>query len=231
MTDTLFSAKAPRLWVAGPVDEIIAACATGLPEAIVTNPDVLAAWFKTDGRAPEATAVHLVQETGRPVFLQLLGPDTASFLRQAEAIQKLSPLLIPKLPATAAGLAAAAVLAPTLPVLITAVATLAQATAAAAAGARFLCPYFARLRDVGHDPAALCRDAAALFNRLGCATELVPASIRNADDFALALNSGSTGAIIFTGLFRELMEHPTVSSALAGFQNAWDNIPHSILKS
>lgn len=112
MTDTLFSAKAPRPWGAGPVDEIIAACATGLREAIVTNPHVLAAWFKADGRAPEATAAHLVQETGRPAFLQLLGPDTASFLRQAEAIQALSPLLLPKLPATATGLAATALQPP-----------------------------------------------------------------------------------------------------------------------
>lgn len=231
MADTLFSSKAPRLWVAGPVDEILHACATGLPEAIVTNPDVLAAWFKADGVVPEETAARLARETGRPVFLQLLGPDTASFLRQAEAIQSLDSRLIPKLPANAAGFAAAAALSPALPILITAVATLSQAAAAAAAGARFLCPYFARLRDAGHDPAALCRESAELFKRLGCATELVPASIRTSEDFELALAAGSTGAIVFTGLFRELMEHPTVGSALEGFQTAWDSMPDSILKS
>ena len=224
------SSRAPRLWVAGPVNELPAACATGLVGAIVTNPDVLAAWFKTDGRPPEQTAARLAAETGLPVFLQLFGPDRDGFLKQAEAIQALDSRLIPKLPATAEGLAAASVLSPALPVLITAVATVAQAAAAAAAGARFLCPYFARLRDSGIDPAALCRESSALFARLGSATEIVPASIRNAGDFELALNAGSTGAIVFTGLFRELLEHPTVRQALDGFQPAWNSISSSILK-
>ena len=220
----------PRLWVAGPVDELLDACATGLPEAIVTNPDVLAAWFKADGNLPELTATRLAQKTGLPVFLQLYGPDLDAFLRQAEAIQSLDPRLIPKLPATAAGLAAAARLAPDLPLLITAVATLSQAASAATAGARFLCPYFARLRDSGIDPAALCRESATLFNRLGSPTEIIPASIRSAADFELALNSGSTGAIVFTGLFREMLEHPTLHQALVGFQPAWDSMTNSELR-
>ncbi len=224
------SCRSPRLWVAGPVNELVDACATGLVGAIVTNPDVFAAWVKADARPPEQIAARLADETGLPVFLQLFGPDLDGFMKQAEAIQTLDSRLIPKLPATAAGLSAAARLAPALPVLITAVATVSQAAAASAAGARFLCPYFARLRDCGIDPAALCRESSSLFSRLGSATEIIPASVRTAGDFELALNSGSTGAIIFTGLFRELLDHPTVRQALEGFQPAWDSIPNSILK-
>ena len=224
------SCRSPRLWVAGPVNELVEVCATGLVGAIVTNPDVLAAWVKADGRPPEESAARLAADTGLPVFLQLFGPDLDGFMKQAEAIQALDSRLIPKLPATAAGLAAAARLAPQLPVLVTAVATVSQAAAASAAGARFLCPYFARLRDSGIDPASLCRESSFLFSRLGSATEIVPASIRGAGDFELALKSGSAGAIIFTGLFRELLDHPTVRQALEGCQAAWDSIPQSILK-
>ncbi len=231
ISDLLLPSPVPRLWIAGPADELLAACATGLPQAIVTNPDVVAGWFKADGIVPEQTAVRLVRETGLPLYLQLRGPDRGAFLKQAEAIQLLDPLLIPKLPATADGLAAAAVLAADLPVLITAVASLSQAAAAAAAGARFLCPYYARMRDAGGDPVALCRESSALFARLGCATELVPASIRTVADFESALNAGSTGAIIFTGLFREMLEHPTVRQALDGFEAAWEVLPESMLRS
>lgn len=52
------SCRSPRLWVAGPVNEIADACATGLVGAIVTNPDVLAAWVKADGQPPEQTAAR-----------------------------------------------------------------------------------------------------------------------------------------------------------------------------
>lgn len=224
-------ARVPRLWVAGPVDELREACATGLPEAIVTNPDVLATWFRGNARAPEQTAADLAAETGLPIFVQLSGPDRDAFLRQANAIQKVDSRLIPKLPATAGGFAVAARLSADLPILMAGVATLSQAAAAAAAGARFLCPYFARLREGGIDPAAFCREASALFSRLGCSTELVPASIRTVGDLELALSSGSTGVIVFTGLFRELLEHPTTRQALDGFGPAWDTLPDGILRS
>ncbi|MCW1923400.1 hypothetical protein OKA05_12615 [Luteolibacter arcticus] len=225
MSDLLVTpAVRPRLWVAGPVDEILAAAATGLVEAVVTNPDVLASWREADGVPPERTAARIAGDTGLPVFLQLRGPDRESFLRQAAAIRALDPRLLPKIPATAEGFSAAAALRDA-PVLITAVATLAQAAAAAAAGARFLCPYFARMRDLGMDPARLCFEA----SRLSAAMELVPASLRTVDDFELALRSGSTGGIVFTGLFREMLEHDNVLRAMDGFEPAWTKCSGSIL--
>jgi len=223
--------SAPRLWVAGPVDELIEACATGIPGAIVTNPDVVAGWFRVDGRDPVETAAALVEHTALPLFLQLAGPDRASFLRQAGAITRRDPRLLPKLPATAEGLAAAAVLSARGPLLVTAVSSLAQAAMAAAAGARFLCPYFARLRDAGIDPADLCARGAASFGRLGCPTEFVPASIRSLADFESALAAGATGGIVFTGLFREMLDHPATAAALTGFDAAWKSLPITRLNS
>lgn len=222
---------APRIWVAGPVDELIEACTTGIPGAIVTNPDVVAGWFREDGRDPVETAVELVNRTALPLFLQLAGPDRASFLRQAGAIARRDPRLLPKLPATAEGLAAAADLSTRGPLLITAVSSLAQAAIAATAGARFLCPYFARLRDAGIDPADLCARGAACFERMGCPTEFVPASIRSVDDFQSALAAGATGGIVFTGLFREMLDHPATAAALAGFDVAWKALPPTCLNS
>src|SRR5690606_31140515 len=143
----------------------------------VTNPDVLASWHDAEGVPPEVTAAGIAGDTGLPVFLQLRGPDRETFLRQADAIRALDPLLLPKLPATAAGFSAAAALR-AVPVRMTAVATLAQAATAAVAGARFLCPYFARMRDAGLDPGELCLEASRLFARLHAPAEMVPASLR-----------------------------------------------------
>ncbi len=219
--------KRPRLWIAGPPDEVLKAAATGLPGAIVTNPDVLAGWQRSEGRAPELTAAELAERTGLPVFVQLRGPDRDGFLRQAEAIRVLHPLLLPKLPATTAGFAAASALRDRK-VLVTAVATLSQAVAAAAAGAAFICPYFARLRDAGLDPEELCRSSSDYFKATACSTELVPASLRSVADYELALRSGSSGGIVFTSLFREMLEHPSVESAMEGFEASWKRIDSSI---
>lgn len=223
--------SAPRIWIAGSAAALPPLCATGIPQAIVTNPDVLAGWHRENGRAPEDTAAGLAETTGLPVFLQLRGPDADALIRQARAIRSLHPLLLPKLPATAAGLAACATLAGETTVLVTAVATLAQAAAAAAAGAQFLCPYFARLRDHGGDPAALCAASASCFARTGCTTELVPASLRNRADFESALSHGATGGILFTQLFEEILEHESCGAAMESFTPAWNSLPPGILLS
>ena len=219
-----FPPTAPRLWIAGPAADLIDAAATGLPGAIVTNPDVLAAWHEADGVSPEITAMKLADRTGLPVFLQLRGPSRDDFMRQAEAVHRLHPMFLPKLPATLDGFAATAALRGSQ-VLVTAVATLPQAAAAAAAGAGFICPYFARLRDEGLDPAQLCSQATALYQHTGGPTEVIPASPRTSGDFEAALRSGATGGIVFTSLFRDLLEHPGVARALEGFERSWAKCP------
>lgn len=224
-------ASKPRIWIAGSAAALPPLCRTGIPEAIVTNPDVLAGWHRENGRAPEITAAELADATGLPVFLQLRGPDTNALLRQAGAIRSLHPLLLPKLPATAAGLAACATLAKETTVLVTAVATLAQAAAAAAAGAQFLCPYFARLRDHGGDPAELCAATASLFTQTRTTTELIPASLRNRADFETALRHGASGGILFTQLFEEILEHESCVAAMDSFTPAWNTLPPGILQS
>lgn len=216
--------NAPRFWIAGPAADLIDTAATGLAGAIVTNPDVLAAWHEADRVSPEITAMKLADLTGLPVFLQLRGPSRDDFLRQADAVRRLHPMFLPKLPATRDGFAATAALRGT-PVLVTAVATISQAAAASAAGAGFICPYFARLRDEGLDPGKLCSDAATLYQRTGSRTEVVPASLRTTGDFEAALHSGATGGIVFTSLFRELLEHPGVARALEGFERSWAKCP------
>jgi transaldolase len=214
----------PRLWVAGPVDELLIAAKSGLADALVTNPKVLADWSAAGSQPVEMLAAELAESTGLPVYLHLRGPDEAAFLRQAEKLRTTHPLLLPKLPADAAGLAATCRLAADFPVLVTGVATLAQVFAAHAAGARFVCPYFARLRDTGVNVVELLEQSARLAARFARPFEIVPASVRDGQDVKLALSAGATGVIIFTGLFGELLRHETTEQALAGFEKDWTTV-------
>ena len=215
----------PRLWVAGPVKELRAAAATGLVNALVTNPTVLADWCATDPRPAEVIAAELAEATCLPVYIQLRGPDCASLVRQATQLSQVHPLLLPKLPATGEGFAACRQLPHQAPALITGIASLTQVFAARAAGARFICPYLARLRDAGVAIAELFDDAASLGSRFVHPMELVPASVRTVEDVDFALQHGATGVIVFTGLFRELLNHPLTEQALEAFeQKDWDRI-------
>lgn len=222
--NTFTETARPRLWVAGPIDELLVAAQSGLVDALVTNPKVLADWSAAGSQPVELLAAELADATGLPVYLQLRGPDEAGFLRQAEKLRTTHPLLLPKLPADAPGLAATRRLAAEFPVLVTGVATLAQVFAAHAAGARFICPYFARLRDAGVNMVELLEQSARLAARYALPMEIVPASVRDGQDVRLALQAGATGVIVFTGLFRALLRHESTEQALAEFEKDWASV-------
>ncbi len=108
--------------------------------------------------------------------------------------------------------------------LITGLASLAQVFAAHAAGARFICPYLARLRDGGTDIATFFEQTVRLGARFPQPMELVPASVRTVEDVELALQHGATGVIVFTALFHALLRTTATEQALAGFERDWAKI-------
>lgn len=211
-----------KLWIAGTVAQVKAVAATGLASAIVTNPTVVAQWTSAAQRPIEDLAAELVAATGLPLYVQLHGPSTAAFLAEAAALQRLSPLIRPKLPSTTEGLAACRTLAAqNIPVLVTTVCSVNQAYLAAVAGAASICPYFARLGESGRDPAEFIATVARLYARHGLPTEILPASIRTLEQAEAALVAGASGLIIFEDLFRHLCDHPVTASSLAGFDADW----------
>lgn len=220
-----------KLWIAGTVDQVEAAAATGLASAIVTNPTVVAQWTTAARRPLEDIAAELVAATGLPLYIQLHGPSPEAFLAEAEALRRLSPLLLPKLPSTTEGLVACRALAAQgIPVLVTTVCSVNQAYLAAIAGAASICPYFARLGESGRDPAQFIATVAALYARHSLKTEILPASIRTLEQAEAALVAGASGLIIFDELFRRLCDHEVTASSLAGFETDWAKTDYRFAK-
>ena len=211
-----------KLWIAGSVAQVKAAAYTGLASAIVTNPTVVAQWTTAERRPFEDIAAELVAETRLPLYIQLHGPSPEAFLAEAEALRRLSPLILPKLPSTTEGLVACRALASRdIPVLVTTVCSVNQAYLAAVAGAASICPYFARLGESGRDPAAFIATVAALYARHSLKTEILPASIRTPEQAEAALVAGASGLIVFDDLFRRLCDHEVTASSLEGFERDW----------
>jgi len=213
-----------NIWIAGSPKEVMEAAQTGLVSAVVTNPTVVADWTK-DGQPLEAVATSVIQTTGLPLYIQLCGPNRDQFLREADYLKNVSQLIIPKIPATLDGLAAARILENKgVKTLITTVCSLNQAYVAAVAGVVAICPYYSRLRDHSEDAARLIRDVADMYRREGVSTRIQPASVRSVEDVAQCILNGADGVIVFYDVFRQLTAHPVSDKSLANFENDWRRI-------
>ena len=209
------------IWIAGTLDQVLTVGKTGLVSAIVTNPTVMADWTK-DGQTLESVATDVVRQTHLPLYIQLHGPTRQHFLRETEYLKRISDLIIPKLPSTLEGLAAAAELeANGTETLITTVCSVNQAYASVAAQATTICPYFSRLRDQGEDAIQFIRNISTLYRRWGVKTRIRPASIRSVQDVQECLLAGVDGVIIFYDVFQQLTLHPVTEHSLQAFEYDW----------
>lgn len=215
------------IWIAGSVEEVIAASKTGLVSAIVTNPTVIAGWTN-GGQTLESVAADVISATQLPLYIQLHGPTHQNFLRETTYLKQISDRIIPKLPATREGLAAAAELeANNTETLITTVCSVNQAYASAAAQATTICPYFSRVRDAGEDAIQLIRNTATLYRHWGVKTRIRPASVRSVQDVQDCLLAGADGVIIFHDLFQQLFLHPVTEQSLQAFEADWQQTTRS----
>lgn len=213
-----------NIWIAGSPQEVTKAAKTGLVSAVVTNPTVITEWTK-GGQSLETVAASVIEATGLPLYIQLQGPSRDQFLREADYLKSVSKLIIPKIPATLEGLAAAKVLeSKGTETLITTVCSLNQAYVAAVAGVTAICPYYSRLRDHGEDAAQFIRDVADMYHREGISTRIRPASVRSVEDVAQCLLNGADGVIVFYEVFQQLTAHPVSDMSLVNFENDWQRI-------
>ena len=215
-----------NIWISGNIDEVKQAAKTKLVNAIVTNPNVIADWTK-DNRSLEEVSKEVIDATKLPLYIQLYGPSTSAFLKEAEHLKKISDLIYPKLPSTIQGLSAAKELeANGCETLITTVVSINQAYACAAAGATTICPYLNRLQDSGEDAMGFIRNVANIYKSEQVNTKIIPASVRTTADIENALINGSNGVIIFYPLFVKMFEHKVTEDSLSAFENDWKKTPY-----
>lgn len=215
-----------NIWISGTIDEVVQAAKTKLISAVVTNPTVIADWTK-DNRSLEEVSKEVVEKTKLPLYIQLYGPTTTAFLKEAEYLKKISDLIYPKLPSTLAGISAAKELeANGFETLITTVVSINQAYACAAAEVTTICPYLNRLQDSGEDALKFISHVANIYRNEKVNTKIIPASVRTTTDIENALVNGCSGVIIFYPLFVNMFEHQVTASSLEAFEHDWKKVPY-----
>jgi len=210
---------APRLYVdSADVDRVSRLLAAGVVHGVTTNPTILERGGRTAGEIPELYA-RWESEGAAEIFFQTWGGDTASFLRNAERIRELGPRVAVKVPATAAGFAAAsALVADGATVLVTAVYSVAQALACASIGAQYIAPYLGRMRDAGIDGDTVIARMQEVCE--GSGSNVLAASLRTADDIVELRLAGVPYFTAAPDVIEQALFHEVSDSSAAEFDAA-----------
>lgn len=210
---------APRLYVdSADVDRVSRLLAAGVVHGVTTNPTILERGGRTAAEIPELYA-RWESEGAREIFFQTWGGDTDSFLRNADGIRALGDRVAVKVPATAAGFAAASALVRDgATVLVTAVYSVAQALACASIGAQYIAPYLGRMRDAGIDGDAVIARMQEVC--AGSDSNVLAASLRSADDITGLRLAGVPYFTAAPDVLDQVLFHEVSDSSAAEFDAA-----------
>lgn len=213
------TAIAPRLYVdSADVDRVSRLLTAGVVHGVTTNPTILERGGRTAAEIPDLYA-RWEGQGAEEIFFQTWGGDTASFLRNAETIRGLGERVAVKVPATAAGFAAASALVRDgATVLVTAVYSVAQALACASIGAQYIAPYLGRMRDAGLDGDAVIARMQEVC--AGSGSNVLAASLRSADDIVGLRLAGVPYFTAAPDVIEQTLFHDVSDSSAAEFDAA-----------
>jgi transaldolase len=217
-----------ELWIEGSPDEVVEVANSGLAAAIATNPSIMESWTAA-GRTLEYLVAYVCERVNVPVFVQLHGPTFEDYLREMQALRRISDKIHPKLVSTHAGIAATRRFAQDgLKPLVTTIATLNQAFLSASSGAAYVAPYVGRIEDAGVDPYQLIADIATMYARHGAATQIAAASIRSPEQTEAVLRAGAPIAVMQYSVFQKLLQSEMSQNWIDRFEANWQKIPHQL---
>lgn len=195
---------------------------TGLFHGVTTNPLLLQrAGVACSTAALRGLAACAAEAGAQEIHLQAWGGAAAELAdRGAELARAAAPVVV-KLPATAAGIAAASKLQMAgISITLTAVFTPAQALAASLLGAEYAAPYFGRIADSGEDAVATVLAMHRVLATGGGRTRLLVASVRSPEDLGPLAAAGLDTFTIGEAVADSLLVDPRTETAVAAFEQA-----------
>lgn len=199
----------------------------GFLDGVTTNPSLIA----KSGRKVFEVLEEICAIAPVPVSAEVVATDAAGMLKEAARLRAIAPNIVIKAPLTWEGLRATRTLADQgVPVNVTLCFSAAQALLAAKAGAAYISPFVGRLDDIGEDGMQLIRDIREIYdNYPWLETEILAASIRNADHVKEAALAGADVSTVPPGVMNELAKHPLTDKGLDAFMKDWAGTGQSLV--
>ena len=203
------------------IQTIEQALSTGYVYGVTTNPTLLQ---RATVRVPQvpSLAKQIIELGAHELHLQVYADDSNGMLRDATSLVEIDPKrVVIKIPATQAGMSAAAQLAARgVRITLTAVYTVAQTVLAMSVGAQYIAVYLGRMRDDGLDALALVGQMQRTLNAQHASMQILAASIRTRAEVEALAELGIAAATLPLAVVQQLPESPGTTAAAAAFAAA-----------
>ena len=202
------------------LEEIQEASSWGIIDGVTTNPSLVAREKDVDFFGLLKSITHVVPG---PVSGEVIGLQADQMIKEGEALAKIAPNMVIKIPMTIEGLKAVSALSKkNIPTNVTLIFSVPQALLAAKSGATYVSPFIGRLDDIGENGIQLVRDIAEMFKIHNISTEIIAASVRNAEHVTKAALAGAHIATLPFPLLQELTKHNLTDTGIEKFLADWE---------
>lgn len=202
------------------VDEIRTYAAWGVVDGVTTNPSLIA----KSGRVFEEVIEEICGIVDGPISAEVTAMDTAGMVEQGRRLAQIHENVVIKVPLIPAGLAATKVFSQEgIRTNVTLCFSANQALLAAKAGATMVSPFIGRLDDRGQRGMELIEEIVQIFlSYPKLTTEVLVASVRNADHVRQAALIGADIATVPPKILDKLVHHDLTDTGLAAFLADWE---------
>jgi transaldolase len=200
------------------LEQIKEAQALGVLDGVTTNPSLMA---KEGISGTENIHNHykaICEIVDGDVSAEVISTDFDGMIAEAEALVKLHPQIVIKVPMIKDGIKAIKTLnEKNIRTNCTLVFSAGQALLAAKAGATYVSPFIGRLDDISTDGVELIRQIVDIYNYYGFETQVLAASIRHTMHIIQCLEAGADVATCPLNAILGLLKHPLTDSGLEKF--------------
>ncbi|MBC6491452.1 fructose-6-phosphate aldolase [Flavihumibacter stibioxidans] len=200
------------------LDQIREANELGILDGVTTNPSLMA---KEGIKGEEAIRQHyktICEIVEGDISAEVLGTDFSTIVEEGKALAALHPNIVVKVPMIKDGIKAIKWFTDNgIRTNCTLVFSAGQAILAAKAGATYVSPFIGRIDDSGWDGMELIRQISNVYTIQGFNTQILAASIRNANHIISCAEAGANVITSPLDPILGLLKHPLTDIGLAKF--------------
>ena len=204
------------------LNEIKEASSTGLIDGVTTNPTLIL----KSGNTLYSTAklLQLEYPTFESISTEVVADTAEEMVEQARQYLNIGSAITVKVPCTVEGLKACRTLSEEgVKTNVTLVFSVSQAILAAKSGATYVSPFVGRVNDNSFSGVALIQAISETFSLHRVKTEVLAASVREANQVGRCFAAGADICTIPTKVFWKMYEHILTEKGLELFQKDWEN--------
>ena len=200
------------------LDQIREAQSLGVLDGVTTNPSLMAKERIIGEKNILKHYVDICNIVDGDVSAEVIAVDLKGMIKEGEALAKLHPQIVVKIPMIEEGVKALKYFYDTgIKTNCTLVFSVGQALLAAKAGATYVSPFIGRLDDNSTDGLTLIEEIRLVYDNYAFETEILAASVRHTMH---VVNCAKLGADVMTGplsAIKGLLKHPLTDIGLAQF--------------